>query len=101
MNVGEACEVCGYVSHLGAVAKHHLIPKNVTEEAGIPKSGTVNLCCNCHFELHAWYRMKVTDTVYDPGAKRFTDKSWDEKVKEYKSVFRAFKQYKQEQRRIS
>ena len=80
-NIGEACEVCGYVSHLGAVARHHLIPKDVTEQAGMPKSETVSLCCNCHFELYAWYRMKVADMFYDTATKRFRAKSWDKRLK--------------------
>ena len=96
----ETCEVCGYVSHLGAVAQHHLIPKSVTQQAGMPDSPTVNLCNNCHFELHNWYRMKLTDLLYDPRAKQFRNKSWEEKVKGYESAFRAFKKYKHEQRKI-
>ncbi|MFC1592990.1 hypothetical protein ACFL4C_03145 [Candidatus Omnitrophota bacterium] len=99
-DIRETCEVCGYVSHVGTVAQHHRIPKSVTEQAGMPKSETVNLCCNCHFELHAWYRMKVAEMAYDPGAQRFMDKSWDEKVKDYKFAFEAFKRYKDEQSRI-
>ena len=99
-DIKEACEVCGYVSHLGAVAQHHLIPKDVTEQAGMPKSETVSLCCNCHFELYGWYRMKVADMVYDTATKRFGAKSWDEKVKDYKFAFKAFREYKDKQRKI-
>jgi len=99
MDIKETCEVCGYVSHLGAVSQHHLIPKSVTKEAGVPESATVSLCCNCHFELHTWYRMKVADMVYDPETKRFKAGSWDERVKDYESAFRDFKKYKDEQRK--
>jgi len=100
MDVGETCEACGYVSHLGAVARHHLIPQSVTKQAGMPESATVSLCCNCHFELHTWYRIKNVDMVYDPAAMRFRAKTWNEMVKEYESAFRAFKKYKGEQRKI-
>ncbi len=100
MDVGETCEACGYISHLGAVAHHHLIPQSVTEQAGMSKSETVRLCCNCHFELQTWYRMKVADMVYDPGTQRFRDKSWEEKVKDYKFAFNAFREYKNEQGKI-
>jgi hypothetical protein len=98
-DVRGACKVCGYVSHLGAVAQHHIIPKDVTKQAGMPESATVNLCCNCHFELYTWYRTKVTDMVYDPETKRFRDKPWDEKVKDYESAFNEFRKYKHEQKK--
>jgi len=97
----ETCVVCGYVSHLGVVAQHHLIPESVTKEAGIPESVTMSLCSNCHYELHAWCRMKVTSMTYDPDTKRFRDKPWEEKVKDYESAFVSFKKYKDEQRKIS
>ena len=95
----EACAVCRYVSNLEAVALHHLIPKSVTEEAGVPESATVNLCRNCHYELHSWYRAKVSDVAYDPDTKRFRDRSWDEVAKDYESAFNSFKKYKSEQKR--
>jgi len=95
----EACAVCGYVSNLEAVAPHHLIPKSVAEEAGVPESATVNLCRNCHSELHSWYGMRVVDVTYDPSTKRFREKSWDEKVRDYESAFSSFRQYKSEQRK--
>ena len=95
----ETCAVCGYVSNLGAVAQYHLIPKSVTREADVPESETMNLCCNCHHELQAWYGMKVSDVAYDPDTKRFRDKSWDEIAKDYESAFSSFKKYKSEQKR--
>ena len=94
MNIEEACEICRYVSQLGDVAPHHIIPKSVTKEASMPESATISLCCNCHFELHAWYRAKVTDVVFEPKTKRFRTKSWDEKFKDYESAFNDFRQYK-------
>ena len=96
----ETCEACGYASHLGAVAQHHLIPKSVTQQAGMPDSPMVDLCNNCHFELHNWYKMKVTNILYDSRAKEFRDRSREEKIKEYESAFRTFKKYKHERRKI-
>ena len=98
--VNETCEVCGYVSNTGAVAQHHLIPKSVTEQAGVPDSAMVNLCRKCHSELHNWYKMKVAEAVYDQKTKRFQAKSWNEMVKDYQSAFNDFKKYKEEQKRV-
>ncbi len=95
----ETCAVCRYVSNLEAVAPHHLIPRSVTEEAGVPESATVNLCRNCHYELHSWYGVKVSNVTYDPDTKRFRDKSWGEMARDYKSAFNSFKKYKSEQRK--
>ena len=93
------CEACGYVSRLGAVAHHHLIPESVTKQAGMPESATVSLCCNCHFELNSWYKTKVTDVAYDSETKRFKGKPWEEKVKDYEHAFNEFKKYKDEQKK--
>ena len=100
MDIQKPCEICGYASQLGAVAQHRLIPEDVTKQAGMPKSKTVSLCCNCHFELDAWYRKKVSDEVYDPKNKRFREKSWEEQVKDYESAFSEFKKYKGEPRKL-
>ena len=96
---GGACAVCGYVSNLGAVVRHHLIPRGVTREAGMPDSAAMNLCCNCHYELNSWYEAKVSGVAYDPAIKRFRGKSWDEVTKDYESAFNSFRKYKQERRR--
>ena len=96
--VNETCEVCGRVSRFGAVTQHHLIPKSVTEEAEMPDSETVNLCRNCHNELHSWYKMKVADAVYDQKTKKFRAKSWEEMAGDYESAFNDFKKYKDEQK---
>jgi len=98
VNREDICVVCGYVSNLGAVAQHHLIPKSVTREAGVPESEIMNLCCNCHYELHGWCGMRVVDVTYDPDTKRFRDKTWDEVTKDYESALNSFKKYKHEQR---
>ena len=93
------CELCQYESELGATEKHHVVPTGVTEQAGIPESKIVRLCCNCHREVHTWYSAKVVNLAYDPGAKRFKVKSWLEMVKEYQSAFDGFMRYKKEQKK--
>jgi len=45
--------------------------------------------------------MKVVDMVYDLQTRRFKAKSWDEKVKEYESAYRSFRNYKEEQRKTN
>ena len=100
MDVKEACEICGYVSDLGTISQHHVIPKIITERAGIPEPVMISLCPNCHFELNAWYKTKVTDIVYDPETKRFRSLSWDEMIKEHRSAFNDFRKYKDKQRKI-
>jgi len=100
INRGGNCELCGYTSNLGAVTQHGLIPRDVTRQAGVPDYRTINLCCNCHFELQTWYKTKIADTVYDPVAKRFGDKSWEERVKDYESAYKEFWKYKEEQKEV-
>ena len=90
----ETCEVCGYESDLGAIESHHIVPTQVTEEAAMPRSQTVKLCCNCHREVDTWYRAKVTHMAYDPVTKQFRAKSYPEMVKEYQSAFDSFVKYK-------
>ena len=97
----DACEICGYQSQLGAIEKHHIIPIEVTEEAGIQKSQTVDLCCNCHREVHAWYSAKVMDIAYDPASQRFKDKSSLETVKAFQAAFNSFSKYKNEQKKLT
>ncbi len=91
---GEACELCGNVSQLGATLVRHIVPREVTEQAGMPDSATVNLCSNCQKELDTWYSKKVFDMAYNPETKRFSPKSPAEMVKEYEAVCRAFAEYK-------
>ena len=93
------CEICGYQSQLGAIEIHHIIPTEVTEEAGMQRSQTVVLCCNCHREVHTWYSAKVTDTAYDTASQRFKDKSSLEIVKAYQHAFDSFAKYKNEQKK--
>lgn len=90
----ERCELCGYSIEPGHVERHHVVPTNVTEQAGLPESQTLRLCGNCHREVNTWYLAKVSDTVYDPKTKRFRTRSWLEMAKEYESVFNGYMNYK-------
>ena len=92
----ESCEVCGYRSQLGAIEKHHILPTEVTEEAGVPASQTLRLCSNCHREVHTWYSIKVMNMVYDSAAKQIRDRSSLEMVKEYQAAFNSFVKHKNE-----
>ncbi len=96
---GETCKLCGYVSQLWAIETHHIVPKELTSEAGMPDSATITLCGNCHREVHTWYSKKVFDMTYDPATKRFRPKSVVEMVKEYEVAYRVFTQYKKGQRK--
>jgi len=95
----ETCELCGYRSQLGAVEKHHIIPNNITEQAEMPKSQTLRMCCNCHRELDTWYSAKVTEMVYDTNMQRFRTKTSVEMVEEYQSVFNGFVAYKKKRKK--
>ena len=48
----ETCELYGYENEVGSIEKHHVVPREVVEQAGLPESRVVRLCCNCHRELH-------------------------------------------------
>ena len=95
----ETCELCGYESEVGSIEKHHVVPREVMEQAGLPESRVVRLCCNCHRELHRWYSTKVADVNYDSETKRFRAQSWLEMVKEYQPAFDSFVKYKEEQKK--
>ncbi len=95
----KSCEVCGYESDLAAIENHHIIPTEVTEEAGMPRSRTVRLCCNCRREVDTWYRARVAPMAYDSATKRFRTKSYSEMVKEYQSAFDSFMKYKKASRK--
>lgn len=90
----ESCELCGYSSRLGTIEKHHIVPTEITEQAGMPHSPTIRLCANCHREAHTWYSIKVADTAYHPETKRFEPKPFSEQIKDYKSAFNTFREYK-------
>ena len=97
----ETCELCGRKIELGFIEKNHIIPTEVTEEAGMPESKAVRLCSNCHRELRRWYSTKVTDVAYAPETRRFRTKSWTERVKEYESAYDSFIKYKRKQKRAT
>ncbi len=90
----ETCDLCGYASILGAVEECSIVPNEITRAAGMPKSQTIRMCCNCRRELHAWFSAKVAKMVYDIGMQRFRYRTHTEMVKEYQSVFNAFVDYR-------
>ena len=89
----ETCELCGYRGRPATTEIHHIVPKELTEQAGMRESQSVRLCCNCHREVHVWYKAKVSDVVYSARTKEFRAKSWLEMVKEYQSAFNSFVKY--------
>ncbi len=91
------CELCGRQIDFGIIERHHVIPPEVTEEAGLPESKTLRVCSNCHREVHTWYSARVSDMYYDSEAKRFTSRASPEVAKEYKSAFDNFVKYRKGQ----
>jgi len=89
------CNICGYHSLLGAVGKHYTIPTEITEQAEMPPSEPVQLCCNCHKELQHWYSIKVNDMIYDSKMQEIRYRTPAEKIKEYQSIFNGFIKYKE------
>lgn len=92
------CELCGNTSQPDATEIHHIVPLEVTEQAGMPGSATTILCCNCHQAVHDWYAKNISDMAYDPYTKRFAPKPLVEMAKEYEAAYRVFAQYKKGQR---
>ena len=90
----ETCELCGYTSILGTVEQCLIVPNDITQAAGIPRSQTMRMCCNCRMELNTWFSSKVAEMVYDIGMQKFRYRTRAEMVKEYQSVFSAFVDYK-------
>jgi hypothetical protein len=90
----EACDLCGYTSILGAVEQCSIVPNDIVQAAGMPKSQTIRMCCNCRRELDIWFSAKVATTVYDIGMQGFRYRTHTEMVKEYQSVFNAFVDYR-------
>jgi 5-methylcytosine-specific restriction endonuclease McrA len=95
----ETCKVCNNVVDPDAMEKHHIVPRDVTDEGGISESQTVRLCTDCHEEVHNWYTARVRHTEYDPDTRRFRTKSSLEMVREYQAAFTAFVKYKNTQQR--
>ena len=96
----EICEICGCRSQLGATEKHHTIPLEVTEEAGMPESQTLRMCLNCRLELDKWYSAEVAKMVYDTKMQRFRYKTSVEMVQEYQSAFNSFVNYKKRRSKV-
>jgi len=95
-----SCELCGCRIELRTVEKQHIVPTRVTEQAGLPESPSIRLCSNCYKELDTWYSQNVFDMAYDPGTKRFRQKSAVELVEEYESAYKVFATYKKGQREL-
>jgi hypothetical protein len=90
----ETCDLCGYTSILGAVEECSIVPNDIARAAGMPKSQTIRMCCNCRRELDTWFSAKVAKMVYDIGMQRFRYRTHTEMIKEYQSVFNAFVDYR-------
>ena len=95
----ETCEICRYRFEAEAMEPHHIVPQQITEEAGMPESQIIRLCPNCHQEIHSWYRAKVPHIRYDIMTKQFVEKSCLEMIREYQATFHGFAEYKREQRK--
>ena len=90
----EACELCGYISILGAVEEYSVVPSDITEAAKKPKSQPIRMCRNCRRELDTWYSAKVAKMVYDAGMQQFRHRTPAEMVEEYQSAFNGCVNYK-------
>ncbi len=89
-----ACDLCGCEIEPETVVIHSVVPLEVTAQARMSDSRTVNLCANCHDEVEAWYLKRVSSATYDWGSKRFIPKSPADMVKEYEAAYIAFVKYK-------
>ncbi len=89
----ETCGLCGHKDQSAAVEIYHIVPKELTEQAGMPESQTIRLCSTCYSEAHTWCSIKVSDIVYDIKTKEFRKRSCLEMVKEYQSTFSSFVKY--------
>lgn len=88
------CQFCRYDDTPDIIEQHHIVPTDVSAQAGIPESQTIWLCPNCHREVHSWYRSRVARSTYDQTNKRFRPMSGLELVREYQAVFNSFLKYK-------
>ena len=93
----QTCKICNNVVDPDTMEEHHIVPSEVTDEAGMPESQKIKLCAGCHQEVHDWYTARVRHTEYDPDTRRFRNKSYLEMVNEYQSAFNAFVNYKSTQ----
>jgi len=85
----ESCDVCG-VKNRADMRRHHVVPPEISREAGLPCPRTVILCPDCHHKLLAWRGARVFNMKYDAGAGRFVARSPGEMVKEHEAAYRAF-----------
>ena len=92
--VKNACQLCRREVESGVLERHYVVPKEIIEQAGIPRSKIARLCPDCHKELQRWYASNVADMTYDNGIKRFRARSPLEMVKEYEIVYQRFARYK-------
>ena len=97
----KTCQICASQSRLGALETHHIVPTEITEQADMPYSETVELCSICHQELLAWCSTRVTHVTYDPAIKMFKNIPPAEIVKSYQTAFETFVKHKREQGRLT
>lgn len=93
----KTCQLCGCEVELKSIERHHVVPREIAEQAGIRRSKIVRLCPDCRQELQRWYEAKVADMTYDTKFKRFRGRSPLEMVKEYEMAYRLFARYKKSQ----
>ena len=69
---------------------HLIVPTEVSEEGGIAKSQTIELCDVCLRDAHSWYRGRAGRSSYNEDTKRFIARSAIEMVREYQTAFNTF-----------
>jgi len=97
----KACELCRCEVEPESIERHYIVPREITEQAGVRRSKIVRLCPDCREELQRWYAAKVADMTYDTEIKRFRGRSPLEMVKEYETAYQRFVRYKKGQQRIA
>ncbi|MFC1952695.1 hypothetical protein ACFLWR_01000 [Chloroflexota bacterium] len=88
------CELC---DESDLLKMYYIVPKAISEQAGIQKPKTVRLCPDCQQELGLWYSAKVGELTYDITMKQFIPKSPSRLVKEYETAYQGFTAYKKTQ----
>ena len=97
----QTCAICASQSRLGALEMHHIVPTEITEQADMPYSETIELCSSCHQELLAWYSTRVTHVTYDPAIKMFKNIPPAEIARAYQAAFETFVKHKREQGKLT
>ena len=90
----DKCEVCGQKGSIGFTRPHEIVPRDVTIQAELPPSETIELCNGCLLELQDWNERMVSTLGYDEETKSFEHQSPLEMGREYKSAYDTFKRYK-------